>query len=141
MHTHILIQHISLLMFKSPCSRQYLNYFSGYNTSYQNEVSSLKRYFCRQSMCQLVTFTSHIVQFAAVCDFNQASALVKMRSACWLHMRSANGERGEKERERGREVLRGMGQRLETKSCAFNSETWISICPLTFLTAISKGKW
>lgn len=97
--------------------------------------------FCRQSMCQLVTFSSHIVQFAAVCDFNQASALVKMCSACWLLMRSANRERGEEERERKRSVEKdGARMRLETKSCSFNSETWISICPLMFLTAISKGK-
>lgn len=53
-------------------------------------------------MCQLMTFSSYIVQFAAVCGFNQASALVETCSACWLYMRVANEVRGRQERERKR---------------------------------------
>ncbi len=52
-----------------------------------------------------------------------------------------------KERERKREGERKRKRSNERKGvragkkelCAFNSNTWISTCPFTFLTVISKG--
>lgn len=61
-------------------------------------------------MCQLVTFSSYVVQFAAVCDINQASASVETCSVCRLHMRCEHwGERKAKDRKRGSIKRDGAG--------------------------------
>lgn len=129
MHAHIGYNRYSTTRFKSLCSRYYLDcfYLPGYNTSYQSEVfsDSVKPWFCKQSMCQLVTFSSYIVQFSAVRGFNQALALLETCSACWLHMRAANRVR-RRARERGRR--RGEGGREGSREEEGENKLWEGWC-------------
>lgn len=70
-------------------------------------------------MCQLVTFSSYIVQFSAVNDFNQASSGATL-SFLATHESSKWVERGERkrgrERKTDREVVSEVAQQLERKS-------------------------
>lgn len=77
-------------------------------------------FFC----CHLV-LSSCIVQFAALCGFNQASASVERLAQL--------------ARDKNIGLADEVNGKQQRNSCACNSNIWISIYPIIFQTVISKG--